>query len=76
MADEVNMESDGTIMEFNYLTVTDPQNFMNVLDRFNEPISPSSKLGFMKILNKYKVIGNFGNINDWLRDTFSNIVTK
>ena len=49
---------------------------MNVLDRFNEPLSPISKLGFMKILNKYKVIGNFGNINDWLRDTFSNIITK
>ena len=49
---------------------------MNVLDRFNEPIPPISKLGFMKILNKYKVISNFGNINDWLRDTFSNIITK
>ena len=36
MADEVKMESDGTIMEFNYLTVTDPQNFMNVLDRFDK----------------------------------------
>ena len=30
IAEEVKMESDGTIMEFNYLTVTDPQNFMNV----------------------------------------------
>ena len=36
MADEVKMESDGPIMEFNYLTVTDPQNFMNVLDRFDK----------------------------------------
>ena len=36
MADEVKMESDGTIMEFNYLTVTDTQNFMNVLDRFDK----------------------------------------
>ena len=36
MADEVKMESDGTIMEFNYLTVTDPQNFINVLDRFDK----------------------------------------
>jgi hypothetical protein len=35
-AEEVKMESDGTIMEFNYLTVTDPQNFMNVLDEFDK----------------------------------------
>ena len=36
IAEEVKMESDGTIMEFNYLTVTDPQNFMNALDRFDK----------------------------------------
>ena len=36
IADEVKMESDGTIMEFNYLTVTDPQNFMNILDKFDK----------------------------------------
>ena len=35
-ADEVKMESDGTIMEFNYLTVTDPQNFMSSLDKFDK----------------------------------------
>ena len=35
-ADEVKMESDGTIMEFNYLTVTDPQNFMMALDKFDK----------------------------------------
>jgi len=38
LADDKNvtMESDGTIMEFNYLTVTDPQNFMSTLDRFDK----------------------------------------
>ena len=35
-AEEVTMESDGTIMEFNYLTVTDPQNFMMALDKFDK----------------------------------------
>lgn len=35
-ADDVKMESDGTIMEFNYLTVTDPQNFMMSLDKFDK----------------------------------------
>jgi hypothetical protein len=29
----------------------------------------------MKILLKYKVIGNFGDINDWLKTTFGNIIT-
>ena len=35
-AEDVKMESDGTIMEFNYLTVTDPQNFMMSLDKFDK----------------------------------------
>mgnify|MGYP001158186047 FL=1 len=33
---EVAMDSDGTIAEFNYLTVTDPSNFMMALDRFDK----------------------------------------
>ena len=33
---EVTMDSDGTIHEFNYLTVTDPTNFMMALDRFDK----------------------------------------
>ena len=40
---------------------------MKVLDRFNENIQPLNKMDFMKILLKYKVIGNFGDINDWLK---------
>jgi len=48
---------------------------MNTLDRFNQPISSLNKLDFMKILLKYKVIGNFGDINDWLKTTFGNIIT-
>ena len=48
---------------------------MNTLDRFNEPITPLNKMDFMKILLKYKVIGNFGDINDWLKSTFGNIIT-
>ena len=35
-ADEISMDSDGTIMEFNYLTVTDPQNFMMEVDKFDK----------------------------------------
>jgi len=48
---------------------------MKTLDRFNEPIHPLNKMDFMKILLKYKVIGNFGDINDWLKTTFGNLIT-
>jgi len=48
---------------------------MKVLDRFNEEIQPLNKMDFMKILLKYKVIGNFGDINDWLKTTFGNLIT-
>ena len=49
---------------------------MKVLDRFNEKIEPLDKINFLKILLKYKVVSNFGDINDWLKTTFGNIVTK
>ena len=49
---------------------------MKTLDRFNEPIEPLHKMNFMKILLKYKVIGNFGDINDWLKTTFGNLITE
>ena len=48
---------------------------MQVLDRFNEPIKPLNKMDFMKILLKYKVTSNFGDLNDWLKTTFGNLVT-
>jgi len=48
---------------------------MQILDRFNEEIQPLNKMDFMKILLKYKVVNNFGDINDWLKTTFGNIIT-
>jgi DNA polymerase-1 len=48
---------------------------MKVLDRFNETINPLNKIDFLKVLLKYKVVNNFGDINDWLKTTFGNIVT-
>jgi len=48
---------------------------MKTLDRFNEPITPLNKMDIMKILLKYKVIGNFSDINDWLKTTFGNLIT-
>ena len=49
---------------------------MNTLDRFNESIIPLNKMDFMKLLLKYKVVNNFGDINDWLKTTFGNLITK
>ena len=48
---------------------------MQILDRFNEKIKPLDKMDFMKILLKYKVVNNFGDINDWLKRTFGGIIT-
>ena len=48
---------------------------MKVLDRFNEETNALNKIDFMKILLKYKVVNNFGDINDWLKTTFGNIIT-
>ena len=50
---------------------------MSVLGRYDEEINPVNKLDIMKVLVKYKVTDAFGkNFNDWLRDTFGNIITK
>jgi len=47
---------------------------MNTLDRFNEPIKPLNKMDFMKVLLKYKVVNNFGDINSWLNETFGYLI--
>ena len=33
---KVSIESDGSVAEFNYFTVTDPMDFMNSLDKFDK----------------------------------------
>jgi DNA polymerase-1 len=48
---------------------------MKILERFNEELKPLNKMDFMKVLLKYKVVNNFGDINDWLKRTFGNIIT-
>ena len=48
---------------------------MQTLDRFNEKIKPLNKMDFMKVLLKYKVTNSFGDINDWLKTTFGNLIT-
>ena len=48
---------------------------MQVLDRFNQEIKHLNKIDFLKILLKYKVVNNFGDINDWTKSTFGNFIT-
>ena len=48
---------------------------MKILDRFNEDVKTLNKMNFMKILLKYKVVNNFGDLNDWLKRTFGGIIT-
>ena len=35
-AEEVSIESDGSVAEFNYVSVTDPMTFMQSLDKFDK----------------------------------------
>ena len=50
---------------------------MSILGRYDEEINPVNKLDIMKVLVKYKVTDAFGKkFNDWLLDTFGNIITK
>lgn len=49
---------------------------MNILDKFNETLNPINKLDFLKVCLKYKVVNSFGDLNDWLKGTFGNIIIK
>ena len=40
---------------------------MKVLEKYDENDIIINKMDFMKVLLKYKVVNNFGNINDWLK---------
>ena len=49
---------------------------LKILDRFAEEDIKFNKLNFLKVGNKYKVLQNWRDINDWLQSTFHNIITK
>jgi DNA polymerase-1 len=49
---------------------------LNILDRFNESDIEFKKLDFLRVGQKYKVLQNWRDINDWLHSTFHNIITK
>ena len=49
---------------------------LQILDRFNVDDIEFKKLDFLRIGQKYKVLQNWRDINDWLHSTFHNIITK
>ena len=49
---------------------------LKILDRFNEADVELEKMNFFKVGLKYKILQNWNDINDWLKITFQNIITK
>lgn len=49
---------------------------LKILDRFNENDIEFKKLDFLRVGQKYKILQNWRDINDWLHATFHNIITK
>ena len=49
---------------------------LKILDRFNQNDIEFKKLDFLRVGQKYKILQNWRDINDWLHSTFHNIITK
>ena len=49
---------------------------LKILDRFNQDDIEFKKLDFLRVAQKYKVLQNWKDINDWLHSTFQNIIVK
>jgi len=49
---------------------------LKILDRFNQNDIEFKKLDFLRVGQKYKILQNWRDINDWLHSTFQNIITK
>ena len=49
---------------------------LKILDRFNETDIEFKKLDFLRVGQKYKILQNWRDINDWLHSTFHNIIRK
>lgn len=47
---------------------------LKIISRFNDNDIVFDKIKFIKVGNKYKVLSNWNNINEWLHTTFSNII--
>lgn len=49
---------------------------LKILDRFNADDVSFKKIDFLKVGQKYKILQNWRDINDWLHSTFQNIIIK
>jgi len=49
---------------------------LKILERFNVDDIEFKKIDFLKVGQKYKILQNWRDINDWLHSTFHNIITK
>jgi len=48
---------------------------LKILDRFREPDVKFDKLQFIRVGTKYKILQNWKGVNNWVHDTFKNIIT-
>jgi 5'-3' exonuclease len=49
---------------------------LKIMDRFNEEDVVLDKMDFLRVGMKYKILQNWKDINDWLKSSFQNIITK
>ena len=47
---------------------------LKINDRFTESVEPLDKMKFIGFGMKYKILQNWGDVNDWMRSSFGNLV--
>ena len=80
MYDDILKAKDQLLMNKRLMELHEPHiptnQKLQILDRFNENDIEFKKLDFLRVGQKYKVLQNWRDINDWLHSTFHNIITK
>jgi DNA polymerase-1 len=80
MYDDILKAKDQLLMNKRLMELHEPHipsnQKLKILDRFNENDIEFKKLDFLRVGQKYKVLQNWRDINDWLHSTFHNIITK
>jgi len=80
MYDDILKAKDQLLMNKRLMELDNPHipanQKLQILDRFNVDDTEFKKLDFLRVGQKYKVLQNWRDINDWLHSTFHNIITK
>ena len=80
MYDDILKAKDQLLMNKRLMELHEPHiptnQKLKILDRFNENDIEFKKLDFLRVGQKYKVLQNWRDINDWLHSTFHNIIIK